>query len=261
MATTDLSGALGRTQTARPTAPLPPAALDALRSLELKLTLPADIVRAVTRFETASVRSAELGEIMNSRDLTVAEFNALDDCTKTIAASVATLQAAGRLDLIAPADPAIVEKVRVFLGYRPGWAPRTELGETATSLTVWSQNELNALFDRVGGTVSMRQASRSTSGGDITWTATELTLTVEVPGVGPVRITTDIEDNPGSGYRTDLPVVAVARYRTAALHCQTLAASGDYDGCLAAQDEMRLCQCQLAAAGRLDLIRNGRQAR
>ena len=45
-----------------------------------------------------------------------------------------------------------------------------------------------------------------------------------------------------------------ARYETAAAHYRALAASADFDGCLAAQDEMGHCRCQLAAAGRLDLI-------
>jgi hypothetical protein len=51
----------------------------------------------------------------------------------------------------------------------------------------------------------------------------------------------------------ELRLTAV-RYRDAAEHCQALAALSDFDGCLAAQDEMRMCRCQLAAAGRLDLI-------
>jgi hypothetical protein len=48
--------------------------------------------------------------------------------------------------------------------------------------------------------------------------------------------------------------VAAVRYRDAAEHCQALTAAADFDGCLAAQDEMRMCRCQLEAAGRLDLI-------
>jgi hypothetical protein len=51
----------------------------------------------------------------------------------------------------------------------------------------------------------------------------------------------------------ELRLTAV-RYRNAAEHCQALAAAADFDGCLAAQDEMAMCRCQLAAAGRLDLI-------
>lgn len=56
--------------------------------------------------------------------------------------------------------------------------------------------------------------------------------------------------------RLDLiaPAETASRYRSAALHCRSLAADADFDGCLAAQDEMAMCRCQLAAAGRLDLI-------
>jgi hypothetical protein len=157
------------------------------------------------------------------------------------------------LALTAP-DAATVEKVRVALGYSAGWKPDRHLGETATYLTVWSQVELNALFERVGGTVTTRQVERSTYGGESTWTATEITLTVDVPGVGYVEIVTDIEDDPEHGYRTDIPVVAVARYQAASDRCRELAASGNYGACLPVQDEMAMCRCQLAKAGRLDLI-------
>lgn len=56
--------------------------------------------------------------------------------------------------------------------------------------------------------------------------------------------------------RTDLlrPLEAACRYRSASAHCRALAASADFDGCLAAQDEMRACRCQLESAGRLDLV-------
>ena len=156
------------------------------------------------------------------------------------------------LSLTTP-DPATVDKVRAALGFTPGWQPDRHLGETATHLTTWSQMELNDLYERVGGTVSARQVERSTSDGT-TWTATEVTVTVHVEGVGPVEISTDIEDDPQHGYRTDVPVVAVARYQSAAAHCQHLAAQGDYEGCAEAEDEMAMCRCQLATAGRLDLI-------
>ncbi|MFE6429343.1 hypothetical protein ACFVOB_28280 [Streptomyces rochei] len=53
--------------------------------------------------------------------------------------------------------------------------------------------------------------------------------------------------------RLELRLTAV-RYLDAADHCRALAACADFDGCLAAQDEMRMCRCQLVAAGRLDLI-------
>lgn len=154
---------------------------------------------------------------------------------------------------LAPADPATIEKVRTALGFRRHWKPNGHLGETATQLTMWSQMELNALYERVGGTVSTRQAERTTSDGT-SWTATELTVTVQVDGVGPVEISTDIEDDPEHGYRTDVPVVAVARYQQAAAHLRDLAAHADYEGCEYVRDEMTMCYCQLAAAGRLDLI-------
>ncbi|CAM5602585.1 hypothetical protein [Streptomyces coeruleorubidus] len=56
--------------------------------------------------------------------------------------------------------------------------------------------------------------------------------------------------------RLDLiaPARIASRYRRAASTCRSLAASADFDGCLAAQDEMAMCRCQLADAGRLDLI-------
>ncbi|MEU0847704.1 hypothetical protein ABZ387_07015 [Streptomyces flaveolus] len=167
----------------------------------------------------------------------------------------AAVEAMRRLEaaLVTP-DAATIGKVRATLGLSAGWKPRPHLGETATYLTVWSQVELNALFEQVGGTVTTRQVERSTHGGESAWTATEITLTVGVPDVGPVEIVTDIEDDPEHGYRTDIPVVAVARYQDAADHLRELAASADFDGCLTAQDEMRMCRCQLAAAGRLDLI-------
>jgi hypothetical protein len=56
--------------------------------------------------------------------------------------------------------------------------------------------------------------------------------------------------------RLDLiePAETAARYRWASVHCRRLAETADFDGCLEAQDEMAMCRCQLAAAGRLDLI-------
>jgi len=56
--------------------------------------------------------------------------------------------------------------------------------------------------------------------------------------------------------RLDLiaPAESAGRYRMASAHCRRAAADADFDGCLAAQDEMRMCRCQLESAGRLDLI-------
>ncbi|MDT0608831.1 hypothetical protein [Streptomyces lancefieldiae] len=50
------------------------------------------------------------------------------------------------------------------------------------------------------------------------------------------------------------PLEVATSYRYAAAHCRERAEAADFDGCLAAQDEMRMCRCQLEQAGRLDLI-------
>src|SRR5690348_10130710 len=117
---------------------------------------------------------------------------------------------------LAAPERELVAKAGDALGFRRGWQPREHLGEPVARRTVWSQIELNAIFERVGGTVTSRQVERSTSDGSATWTATEITLTVQVPGVGPVEVSTDIEDDPEHGYRTDFPVVSLARYQSAA---------------------------------------------
>ncbi|MFD9276876.1 hypothetical protein ACFWD7_06235 [Streptomyces mirabilis] len=166
----------------------------------------------------------------------------------------AALYAMARIEqALAAPDRDLVAKVGQALGFSRGWKPNAHLGETVTRITVWSQIELNTVFERVGGTVTTRQVERSTSDGSATWTATEITLTVQVPDVGPVEVVTDIEDDPEHGYRTDVPVVALARYQSAAVHYRALAANGDYEGCEYVRDEMALCRCQLADAGRLDL--------
>lgn len=50
------------------------------------------------------------------------------------------------------------------------------------------------------------------------------------------------------------PAEAASRYRQAAAHLRDLAAHADYEGCEYVRDEMAMCRCQLADAGRLDLI-------
>jgi hypothetical protein len=50
------------------------------------------------------------------------------------------------------------------------------------------------------------------------------------------------------------PLEAASRYQSAAVHYRALAERGDYEGCEYVRDEMAMCRCQLAAAGRLDLI-------
>jgi hypothetical protein len=116
----------------------------------------------------------------------------------------------------ARAEAERVAKVRAALGYPASWKPDPYYGETTTHLTVWSQMELNDLFERVGGTVTSRQVERSTSDGSSTWTATEVTLTVQVDSLGPVEVVTDIEDDSEHGYRTDVPVLLALSMKASA---------------------------------------------
>ena len=85
--------------TATPTAPLPPAALSALSRLELALAAP-EVVRAVTRYEVASARTAELSAAMDVRTLSSAEFGALEFAQDTMRDARRVLAAAGQLHLV-----------------------------------------------------------------------------------------------------------------------------------------------------------------
>jgi hypothetical protein len=87
------------TQLPTPTAPLPSAASAALARLELAL-LPLEVRKAVTRYKVASARTAELSHLMDSRNLSGAEFDALFDAQTAMADARAELKDAGHLDLI-----------------------------------------------------------------------------------------------------------------------------------------------------------------
>lgn len=104
----------------------------------------------------------------------------------------------------ARAEAERVAAVGQAFGFRRGWKPNAHLGETATHITAWTQHELNTVFERVGGTVTTRQVERTACDGDATWTATEITLTVEVPGIGPVTVSTDWDEESGG---RSLPVM------------------------------------------------------
>lgn len=84
---------------ALPTGSLPPAAAAALSRLELAFA-PVEVARAVTRYEVASARTAELSHLMDSRDLSGAEFDSLFDAQDVMRESRRTLAAAGMLHLI-----------------------------------------------------------------------------------------------------------------------------------------------------------------
>lgn len=62
-------------------------------------TLPVGVVRAVTRFEVAKARYAELSAV-NAIDLSGAQYIALGDAQDTMAASRSFLERAGLLHLI-----------------------------------------------------------------------------------------------------------------------------------------------------------------
>jgi hypothetical protein len=100
-------------------------------------------------------------------------------------------------------DETLARRVRDALGLRH-WKPNADHGETETLIAMWSQRELNHLYERVGGAVTTRQVERSTSDGSSTWTATELTLTVDLPGIGRVEAVTDWDEDTGG---RDLPVM------------------------------------------------------
>ena len=65
------------------------------------------------------------------------------------------------------------------------------------------------------------------------------------------------QPSPAHDPKTCTPAETASRYRQAAAHLRDLSAHADYDACADTQDEMTMCRCQLAAAGRLDLIGAG----
>ncbi|MGW5636463.1 hypothetical protein [Streptomyces sp. NPDC003832] len=85
------------------TAPLNPAAEAALAKVERGF-LPLPLVRAVTRHEVASARTAELSHLMDVRDLSVPERHDFDASQDLMRDARATLAKAGRLDLIETAS-------------------------------------------------------------------------------------------------------------------------------------------------------------
>ncbi|MFJ4356890.1 hypothetical protein ACIP25_11535 [Streptomyces massasporeus] len=72
--------------------------------------------------------------------------------------------------------------------------------------------------------------------------------------IAPETLTAPLSPAAADALRSLELRVTALRYRDAAEHCQAAAAVSDFDGCLAAQDVMAMCRCQLEAAGRLDLI-------
>lgn len=103
-------------------------------------------------------------------------------------------------------DEELARRVRDALGLRH-WKPNADHGETETRIVMWSQLELNDLYERVGGTVTSRQIERTDSDG-ATWTEEEITVTVGIPGVGRVEAVTDwYEGLAKYGARDELPLM------------------------------------------------------
>jgi hypothetical protein len=87
----------------------------------------------------------------------------------------------------ARAEAELSAKVRTALGL-PGY-PAPSGDETARRVSMWSQHELNDVYEHVGGTVTTRVVERT--GSCSTWQATEITVTVDLPDVGRVEAVTD----------------------------------------------------------------------
>ncbi|MFE9850318.1 hypothetical protein ACFYPN_16110 [Streptomyces sp. NPDC005576] len=101
--------------------------------------------------------------------------------------------------VVKAATATLAAKVLHALGFRS-----TQLadGDTATRLSFWSQHELNAVYERVGGVVTSRTVHRAYDGE--TTVDTEITLTVVLPGIATVQLTTDWYE-PYGGH--DLPLM------------------------------------------------------
>lgn len=89
----------------------------------------------------------------------------------------------------APAfDEALFARVRNALGLKSHF--RAADGETPTRFSMWDVEELNAPFTRTGGTVTAQQVERPLSDGR-TFSVIEVTITVDLPGIGTVEVFTD----------------------------------------------------------------------
>lgn len=91
-------------------------------------------------------------------------------------------------------DPRTAAKVRAALGL-PNAPVRTELGETATRIVVWSLRELDAIALRHPGRITRRDVTRSLSDGS-TFETVEVTLAVRHDDfVNPLQVVTDWDED------------------------------------------------------------------
>lgn len=123
-------------------------------------------------------------------------------------------EAANRAQAAANADK-FSKLVRDALGL-PGYPmPDTDGGETTNKVSLWSVRELNAVYERVGGTVTAREVSRNNGCGEW-YTETELKIEVNLPGVGWVYAFTGW-DPAEETYSLTLPVVLALNVAAAAV--------------------------------------------
>ncbi|MEU1088941.1 hypothetical protein ABZ401_19260 [Streptomyces sp. NPDC005892] len=135
---------------------------------------------------------------MNAMDLYVVAYVVAGPvAVETDHAHLAAVDAAEAV--VKAATATLAAKVRHALGWRD---TRILDGETATSLSFWSQHELNAVYERVGGVVTSRTVHRAYDGEATV--DTEITVTITLPGVGTVQLTTDWDEDSGGH---DLPVM------------------------------------------------------
>jgi hypothetical protein len=80
--------------------------------------------------------------------------------------------------------------IAAALGLPTTWTPDPADGETERRAALWSVTELNTAFQRLGGTVTLAEVTRTTNCGT-TYDITEITLTITVPEVGEVQAVTD----------------------------------------------------------------------
>lgn len=84
-----------------PTAPLPPAAAHAMRSLDLRLQVPGPVADAVLSYRTAAVRAALLADLADAGfKLSDLESDDLAHAEDLMAGAKAILAAAGQLHLV-----------------------------------------------------------------------------------------------------------------------------------------------------------------
>lgn len=124
------------------------------------------------------------------------------------------IEAANRAQAAAKANE-FSTRVRNALGLPRYPMPDPRNGEDVNRVSMWSVRELNDVFLRVGGEVSIREVVRD-NGCDEPYTTNEVKICVNLPGVGWVYAFTDW-DPAGEAYSFDLPVIRALNTLAAAV--------------------------------------------